>query len=182
MNQTVNSVREWIDATEQFHIRLSNFVPGKFIDHITHNSTVAGKESIRFMCCDPNIEDFTNYPQYNPPNTYLNPTTFFKDVYYLEWTQNGCNIPLCGLGKFFSDDFIKPLNLHLEVSKNNWCPIDNGGYVFSVSHSEENEILESKRHWTEFPKTTKVGWRGPMILSTHLNKMPLLMYNNEESK
>lgn len=68
---------------------------------------------------------------------------------------------------------------HIEYTKGSWYPLkeeylpgaDPQG--FSKFPWDDNQ----KQHWTSFPETTCVGWRGHFVLWSKLDQMPNIGYN-----
>jgi len=64
----------------------------------------------------------------------------------------------------------------LEYMKDNWYPLING----KIPAKDEQGIMKfpnkKPKSWTEYPETTHVGWRGPMILWSDVKKMPGIYY------
>lgn len=54
-----------------------------------------------------------------------------------------------------------------------WVPLKNG-------YLDMDGI--KKQHWSKLPKTTKIGWRGPMIKWSDLKKVPNIIYNETNPK
>ena len=79
--------------------------------------------------------------------------------------------------------------IHLNVSHLDtywtWVAIDEkDGYIHITDESVRNghkipEHWKPKHiHWSEFPETTRAGWRGPIMLWSKLKDMPQV-YNEE---
>jgi hypothetical protein len=49
-----------------------------------------------------------------------------------------------------------------EYKKNNWYPLENGKY--------------KNKYWFNYPDDTHIGWRGPMILWKHIDKLPKIVH------
>ena len=75
----------------------------------------------------------------------------------------------------------------IEYKKGFWYPLENGYlpqfdsqglFQFSWPHDLNREGPDNqKQHWTTFPETTCVGWRGHCILWSKLEEMPDIVYN-----
>jgi len=61
--------------------------------------------------------------------------------------------------------FEHPIHLDLSYLKTSrkWYEINNDGYI---------NINKIPKHWTEFPDTTRIGWRGPIMLWDKLINYP----------
>ncbi len=76
--------------------------------------------------------------------------------------------------------------VHLNVQHLNtymtWVGLENDGMV-NIDHEiikKGNRIpkgwTETHIHWKDFPKTTRAGWRGPIMLWEKLAKLPKVYY------
>jgi hypothetical protein len=66
-----------------------------------------------------------------------------------------------------------------------WCNIESNGKIHITKDMERrvNKDMTRKweeisKHWTDFPDTTRVGWRGPIMLWERLHCMPQV-YNKD---
>jgi hypothetical protein len=121
-------------------------------------------ETIEVLSIDRNFYDaiFENY-------TPTGAKEFFKYNYIwliaksgdgldVKWKQseNGCD---CGMEEYEEREF------HLNYKEGSWYPLEGGklpGRCDQNSNLRLTEDGESK-HWSSYPETTKVGWRGPML-------------------
>jgi hypothetical protein len=58
----------------------------------------------------------------------------------------------------------------IEYKKNNWFPLING-ILPAEDEQGFSELLGVEKSWSEFPKNTHIGWRGPFILWDDLKKL-----------
>ena len=58
----------------------------------------------------------------------------------------------------------------IEYKKEKWYPLYDG-YLPAKDLQGFLELLGKKKHWTEFSNKTHIGWRGPFIKWTDLNKL-----------
>lgn len=81
--------------------------------------------------------------------------------------------------------------IHLDVSQletnYTWYPIDETDGKIHITNEIVNEGEEKPSHWkpkhlhwTEFPKTTRVGWRGPIMLWDKLTDHKLGLVHNKK--
>ena len=64
----------------------------------------------------------------------------------------------------------------IEYKKNNWYPLINGTLP-AEDEQGFSQLLGIEKNWSEFPKKTHIGWRGPIILWNdlkHLDKVYIL--------
>jgi hypothetical protein len=52
-----------------------------------------------------------------------------------------------------------------------WYPLHNGYVPLEDSMGLFNIGEHAGKHWTELPKTTRIGWRGPCMLMSDINKV-----------
>jgi hypothetical protein len=57
-----------------------------------------------------------------------------------------------------------------------WYPLHDGYLPESDPQGFSKFPWKEKRHWTSFPDTTRVGWRGPFIRWDKLKSMPNILY------
>ena len=77
--------------------------------------------------------------------------------------------------KKINDDIIYDDWFQIEYKKDNWYPL----YVGSLPAKDSQgflKLLGKKMHWTDFPKNTHIGCRGPFIKWTNLSKLPNIHY------
>lgn len=63
--------------------------------------------------------------------------------------------------------------LEVEYKRNKWYPLEEG--FLPASKNKKGK----KIHFTELPKKTPVGFRGPMILWKELSKLPKIYFSEE---
>jgi len=64
---------------------------------------------------------------------------------------------------------------HIEYKKGHWYPLKDG-YLPEYDPQGFAKFPGEKQHWTSFPETTCVGWRGHCLLWSKLGEMPDIVY------
>jgi hypothetical protein len=118
-------------------------------------------ETIEVLCIDRNFSDW-HVENYTP----MGAKEFFKDNYVwliaksgdgldVKWKQseNGSD---CGFEEYEEREF------DLNYREGYWYPLLDGKLLGRFLNHRLTEDGESK-HWSSYPETTMVGWRGPML-------------------
>ena len=74
----------------------------------------------------------------------------------------------------------KPFEFDIEYLEGNWYPLTDGYLPPKDPQGFAKLNFKTKKHWKEFPKTTRVGWRGPMIKWDDLDKLPNIIIPLDE--
>lgn len=102
------------------------------------------------------------------------PTQFFrKNVAYLTPRSDGQNILACKLETSWGVS--ESIEFHIEYQKGFWYPLENG-YLPKKDTQGIFKLFSAKKHWTDFPTSTHIGWRGPVITWEDLKKLPKLYH------
>jgi hypothetical protein len=156
---------DWYNlASQKFALKISDII------NLKHG------EQLEVLILDRNVWDITLNPQTNIPNVNHDPETFFR---YNRGTYVH-NKDLSGeLTMHWKDkDSTDKFEFHLEYMPGKWYPLNNG-----VMPGEEQGLpWTEEQHWTKFPQTTKVGYRGPMILWSKLKEMPKIYWKEFEER
>lgn len=92
------------------------------------------------------------------------------------WFDCGMDMEQIDVDQIDRPDF----EFHIEYKKDSWYPLKDGylpGYD-PQGFSEFPWENKQKQHWTSFPETTCVGWRGHFVLWSKLEEMPNIIYND----
>lgn len=109
----------------------------------------------------------------NAINTPLLPSVFFRNCYFIEFTRRD---GLYGECKWLFNNKTE-YNFEFHVCMPTcWYPLKNN----RVPIRDEQEIFEihpafAGKHYTELPKDTLLGWRGPMMLYENIDKCPKII-------
>jgi hypothetical protein len=75
-------------------------------------------------------------------------------------------------------DILNQNTFDIEYKRNNWYPLDSNGYLPAKSTNLSYILLDGKKkHWSEFPDNTHIGWRGPMVIWRKLDNLPKIFYD-----
>ncbi len=99
-------------------------------------------------------------------NTTYRPETFFRPLKET-WTYEG-DLKYSWNGE--KRDF------EIEYDEHSWYPLGELGDFIS-RYYDILKVLRAKTHWTQYPKDTHVGHRGPIILWSDLKKLPKIFVN-----
>jgi hypothetical protein len=119
------------------------------------------------------------YPKRGNPKPALAATEFFKETRSIYVHEEG----LCGRMEWHWDKKKKHTSELFEFEINykpkHWYPLKNG-YLPEIDPLQDEDYPSwgsAGRHWSEFPETTQVGWRGPMLLWDKLDQQPPVFTN-----
>lgn len=139
-----------------------------YICHITIQDILNMKigEYREFICLDRNWSDFyENIEDWDRTNKW--PLNIWKKwkgyrLGYLK-THEGISgkIQIMNSGKSF-DEKLADSEFHIEYSKGCWYPLEEKNGT-SLPEICEFGVIFKRRHYTEYPKYTRLGWRGPIV-------------------
>lgn len=140
----------WIDHVHDECLTIGdvlNFVPG---------------QRVELLCMDRNLCDVVF--EVNAPNMSHTPRDFFRFnrvTYVHERRLEGKFIFHFEEVDNFEADFTE---FDVEYCADCWYPLTNG--TLPAQDDFDDFIFDDHmpRSWTDFPETTRVGWRGPMLL------------------
>ncbi len=143
---------------------------------ITDISDMKPGDKVRVLILDRNVWDVAMRDK-SKQNKIYKPADFFKDnfgTYTHEHDLSGQMIfHWEGNENFLDENF----EFHVEYKDYNWYPL-HSGYL----PKEDNQGIfgdfgfGKDMFWTEFPNTTGIGYRGPMILESKLELLPDIIW------
>jgi hypothetical protein len=155
--------------------------------HLTKNDLegMASETQLDVVIWDRNFEEYWIWDR-AIPNHHYPPLEFFSKNRYT----------LVYLGDFewdivFPWETIKhPIHLSLESLNINytWAALGNDGII----HIDQYRTKDAKglisslievpihKHYSTFPSNTRIGWRGPIILSEKLTSLPNVFYSRRD--
>ena len=159
------TLTDWIEYTKSNHLTIqtiSEMTPG---------------ETRKFLCLDRNVYDLAS-----KSSTPLLPKDFFHANYFVTYTHDN---DLYGTTTFEWDGEAQdtdPFEFEIEYNNDTWFPLKRGIVTqYSGDAWREGHPVDLKKvHWTEYPTTTRIGWRGPMIPTDCLETMPKVLYEDGE--
>lgn len=160
--------RSWWAASQKYWMTIADverIPPGKTIDACFLHR---------------NVWDTTMTPErrgklHKPSTFFAEEKARFAQVHRYTRTSRKTT-PLEGQSMFVEyESEPKPFEFEIEYAKGKWYPLSKG--VLPAKDSQGAfKLLGTAKHWSEFPKTTHVGWRGPMIAWENLDKLPKIYF------
>jgi hypothetical protein len=126
------------------------------------------EESRIFLCLDRNaIESVEDEIGEFEEGSIITPSDIFTNNYYIRFNRiseiMGKIDIFCGKEDFDSPEGDgKRTEFDINYQKENWYPLENGELPARDSQLG-TALLDEVRDWKSFPKTTRLGFRGPMI-------------------
>ena len=138
-------VEEWERAIDQECLRIEDIL------------SLGPGDQIKVLLLDRNLWDVTNDPAQNPSSTLVEPQRFFRDNWAIYTHTSNLR------GKIeYSFGYEREFEFDLEYEAGSWSPLVDG--QLNKKHR--------RRHYTDFDSSTRVGWRGPMVLWDKLITLP----------
>lgn len=142
-------------------------------------------ETYDVLCLDRNIEDLVCNGTHT---TATPPPEFFENAYTMRLEVSGSprtpfappRIVQKWLGPGMQSEEDPEWEFNVEYAKGRWFPMENGlitGFQPTGDDGEGIFVLPRQFRglvWEDFPESTRVGWRGPMILIDDLPNLPLV--------
>ena len=152
----------YFDATEAYHLRISD------IRKLKHG------DKIEITTFDRNV--FDTALNGIEENKAYDADVFFSKGYKAIYTHGR---GLAGKIRFADiDDKDQPFEWDLEYAPRMWYPLRKG----RIEGDEFWQIPDIyKKSWTEYPTDTRVGWRGPCVLTKTLKIMPQIFYVDDDN-
>jgi len=153
-------------------------------------------QEIKILLLDRNVDDRFETDENIKPNKLYKPKKFFNSCWavykhikdlkgeiFYQWQEEKIkkfNSNQKGGSTFKVENRhnnSKPYEFEFEIEykHNNWHPLENG-FLPAKNYFRKNLLDGKKKKWDKFPKNTKVGFRGPMILWEDLDKLPNIYY------
>ncbi|AYV75426.1 MAG: hypothetical protein Terrestrivirus1_300 [Terrestrivirus sp.] len=148
-----------------------NFIDNCKNEHLTIRDVklMSVGDVIDVVIWDKNFEEYWIW-EHAEEKTYYDPCVFFK--------SNRCKLTYKGDMQWdiyfdFGDTFTHPVHLDVSSLQTDWTwyPIDE------LDGKIHSDWTTKHIHWTEFPDTTRVGWRGPIMLWDKLKDLPQIYYD-----
>lgn len=143
----------YVDETIPFHLTIADIIKLKKGD------------MLNILCFDRNIMDLVP----NVPNKVYHPNEFFVKAYQGTYIHEKDLSGQIMFPEFDSEP--SPFEFHLEYCYHSWYPLKNGKLISQGDPCGVPEKFNNKT-WRSFSKTTRVGWRGPMVLKNQLDYFP----------
>lgn len=88
----------------------------------------------------------------------------------------------------YGETFLHPVHLDVSNLKTNWTwaeinekdgMIHITREIIKTGEKIPTGWIPTHKHWTDFPETTRVGWRGSIMLWKHLSDLPKVFYDKD---
>jgi hypothetical protein len=141
------NINDWLKEVEPYYLTINdieNMKPG---------------EMNKFLCIDRNFYELI--PTITEENA-INIEEFVKKCYIFVYKHSS------DMNGYINSDIFEieeEFEFHIEYLPNYWYPLKNGKLP-EEDPQRMFKILSNpdiKRHWQEYDKNTRIGWRGPMI-------------------
>lgn len=157
--------------------KLYGLLPEQWIERYKHKQIrifdimkMKKGEELQVLLIDRNLGDIIE--SVNKGNKLYKPRKFFRQNIATYTHKKG----LQGKLRFQSIDVVhKNFEFDVEYRQNNWYPFVDG-YLPEKDCQELYTLLDKKTHWTEFPTDTRIGWRGPMMRWSDVEKSRKQIY------
>ena len=156
----------WIDATREAHLTIQDVID------------LEDGQVLELVCLDRNVCDSAN--ENNPPDVVMPAAEFLRGGYHLDFTK-GRGISGRGFLKYPLGTDIRQgaegdrrdfWEFDIEHAPGYWYPLEEGSVPKKDSQGVFSFQYDAPRHWTDFPASTRVGWRGPAIVVSRLVDLP----------
>lgn len=128
-------------------------------------------EAVKLFLMDRNVFDMSWCNDMNPPGVVTTPQHFFRSCYYVNFTRTGDGI----VGNWEWPELNRTDQARewdIEFAPSCWYPLEDDHLPIRVLQGFSDLGNTSARHWRDFPASTRIGWRGPMMLKKDMEKCP----------
>jgi len=153
---------KWIDKNRKYWLTI------KDVEKLKIN------KKTKLLVLDRNIFDnkdvFKKATLYKPENFFVN-----NSAVYWKTSIVGLNGKIKHKWQNNTDEAFN-FEFEIEYKKNNWFPLING-ILPAEDEQGFSELLGIEKNWSDYPKNTHIGWRGPFILwddLKHLDKVYII--------
>ncbi len=162
---------QWEKETRNFHSTIQSILD------------IPIGESRTFLCLDRNALDIVENRLYEIKKGIITPSELFENNYYIRFVRT---TGIMGKIDIFyknqekriindedkDDDYGEELEFDINYIRSNWYPLKNGELP-AIDSQFGTSLLGKVRDWKSFPKTTRIGWRGPMIPIEKIDKIKI---------
>ena len=162
---------KWIKACRPYHLTLSD--------------VLKWKKGEKYDVCmlDRQFEEYGDIWNNVKPDTIFSATTFFaKNKATLTYEGN----LVWNITYDYGETLEHPVHLCMSglATSWHWAAIEDGKVHINGESLREGVPFPSHREamyipWQDFPKATRVGWRGPMLMWSHLNVLPPVYWHRK---
>jgi len=170
-------IYETIEIWEKSTRKLNLHVTIQTILEMEPNTT------LKCLCLDRNVEEIaeSNSSKFKVKDI-IPPIDLFQNNYYLKFIKGpekndikGIWEVACGFNELNTiHNLTDEEELHIEYAPNCWYPLQNGVFKVMDPQFKNKRLATGKdKKWQDFPKSTRLGWRGPMIPIEKMNITPI---------
>lgn len=158
MNKTT-SPNEFIDVSKPYHLTIGDVL-----------EFPVGK-SVRIFFLDRSMFDLSCDNKYNPIGQPIRPSEFFRQGYFIDFTRRD---DLKGTWTWtFNGSVDNDREFDLALGEHLWYPMRDS----KVPEKDSQGIFTipedfAGKHYQELPRNNRIGWRGPMMLASNMDKCP----------
>lgn len=158
------SIDEWIKQTKPHHLRIKDIM----------NLQIGQKLEVYHL--DRNLIDCVENDSGLKPHITYPPERFLENSVATYTHNNELN------GNIFFPEINQDMEFefHIEFNKNHWYPLTNGRLPLTDDQGFSDFGEKSGWHWSQFPLDTRIGWRGPMIVTSKIKMLPKVYYENND--
>jgi hypothetical protein len=123
------------------------------------------QQPVRIFFMDRNVLDLSANRNSNFSETHVSPSRFFRNCYYIDFTRTE---GIRGTWKWL-------YNGAPEAEESREFDIDMGTCWFPLRNGEVymyDDKSALRKHYSALPGTTRLGWRGPMMLASVMDSGP----------
>jgi hypothetical protein len=154
------SPTEFVKESRKYHLTIGDVL----------SFPVNEKKHIFFM--DRNMYDISCDIKYNPVGLPIRPSHFFRKGYYINFTR------ITGLHGIW--EWLYDSDPHIDNDREFDVDMDRCWYPLEYDHVpniDEQGVFKipkkfAGKSYTQLPKDTRLGWRGPMMLVENMDKLP----------
>lgn len=169
--------------------KLNDFELAKWEEHVRYECftirdvlDLKKGDKVRFLVMDRNLYDIVC--SNNEGNKLFDPEYFFRCNSVTYTHDSGVKGTMVyhwgGLGPERSDSKeYKNWEFEIEYEKDKWYPLKGGYLPASDPQKFASFHYEDKKHWSTFPKSTRLGWRGPMMVWEKVKHQPNIYWYEE---
>jgi hypothetical protein len=135
-------------------------------------------DRLEIVHLDRNVYDVVTDPENNQPGTTYLPSKFFACV-RAEYTHDNASV---GTMVWRWSNNKQKFEWEVEYKDENWYPLNKGILPAHDPQLEElfgqhKPLLGREVAWADLPANMHVGWRGPMLRCTDLDKLSPVYYD-----
>ena len=125
-------------------------------------------DKIKVLSLHRNVFDTAN--EANDPNRSYTAKQFFQRDGFEYIHESGVK----GSIRMHFEKSFRPFTFEIEYKPYRWYPLSDDGTL--PVKGDVGTLLGVKKHYTAFPDSTPVGWRGPMIPWSKLEDLPRIFW------